>query len=204
MQPVNNSTNLSQAASGFSNTHAASSSDSLAKKYINNSSSDRLGGNIKKDLAEHDTITVVEPKVAHGSVPTDSTEIAIEQEWAAYDQLKNLMGKEVYDRFAVQLCGILYGSGAFRGYGLWVPKQVNPILNWYNAEQNKSKVEQFLNGEFQGTEAAVRLDQFIEMFVTHNALDEITRICISKDNLGAVILGEPSDQGNIYEQWKST
>ena len=113
------------------------------------------------------------------------------------------MGEEVFDRFAIQLDDILYGSGAYRGYGSRLPAQVEPVLNWYNTEQNKSNVEQFLNGEFKGMEAAIKLEQFVEMFVIHKDLDLIKSICIGKDiGPAAAMFGATPNQGDIYEEWK--
>ncbi|USE34931.1 hypothetical protein [Endozoicomonas sp. SCSIO W0465] len=308
MQPANSPTNLSQ-STNYSMAEEYSGNNSLTDKYINSSSPERLGGNTQKTLAEHETITVVEPKVAHDPEPNDSaslspstsysslgaesettsfdseseaivmgiakemkskvsadislpdgwkimpektsysdhirglvidntgmpriqyfgktaiydaylnahqlnyedalqkrteiqsTELTTKQQRAAYGQLEKLMGKEVFNRFAIQLDSILYGSGAYRGYGSWLPKQVNPVLNWYNTEQNKSNVEQFLNGEFKGSEAAIKLEQFVEMFVIHKDLDLIESICIGKDIGSAVLISTPN-QADIYEEWK--
>ncbi|MBO9494002.1 hypothetical protein J7438_07860 [Thalassotalea sp. G20_0] len=132
-----------------------------------------------------------------------SAELIEEQQMAAYSQLKKLMGAEVFKCFAVQLDNILYNGMAHLGYGSRLFAQVDTVLNWYNTEQNKSNVEQFLNGEFKGTEAAIKLEQFVEMFVIHEDLALITSICLEEDIGLFDARFEPiPNQENIYEQWK--
>ncbi|MGI2025843.1 hypothetical protein [Endozoicomonas acroporae] len=132
-----------------------------------------------------------------------SAELIEEQQLAAYSQLKKLMGAEVFNCFAIQLDGILYDGMAHLGYGSRLFAQVDPVLNWYNTEQNKSNIEQFLHGEFKGTKAAIKLEQFIEMFVIHQDLYLITSLCTGED-IGPfnARVGPIPNQGNIYEQWK--
>ncbi|MBO9483944.1 hypothetical protein [Salinisphaera sp. G21_0] len=132
-----------------------------------------------------------------------SAELIEEQQMAAYSQLKKLMGAEVFKCFAVQLDNILYNGMAHLGYGSRLFAQVDTVLNWYNTEQNKSNVEQFLHGEFKGTKAAIKLEQFIEMFVIHEDLDLITSLCTEED-IGPfeARFGPILNQGNIYGQWK--
>ncbi|WP_422466329.1 hypothetical protein [Endozoicomonas sp. ALC013] len=320
MQPVNSLTKLAE-PSNYSmagecsdnkcSDNKRTDNNSPTNKYINYSSPERSGKNIQKTLAEHETITVVEPKVAHDPEPNDSAsllpsasypslgaetektcfdaeseaivmdiaremeskvsadislpdgwkimpettpcsdyieglvidntgmpriqysgntaiydarliacqlnyenalqkrteiqsaELIEQQQLAAYSQLKKLMGAEVFQCFAVQLDNILYNGMAHLGYGSRLFAQVDTVLNWYDTEQNKSNVEQFLRGEFKGTKAAIKLEQFIEMFVIHEDLDLITSLCTERDiGIFNAMFRPIPNQGNIYEQWK--
>ncbi|USE34855.1 hypothetical protein [Endozoicomonas sp. SCSIO W0465] len=212
MDPVNGHINLAYSQSSLSLTKEHSVSASSNTKYINNSSSGCSGDNTQKTLPKYGTTTFAKTNVGIGHVPydpnslsqstscsslcTECTELEFQStkltsEQAAYDQLETMMGVEVFDRFTINIARILYGTPA--GWGSTLPRQVNQILDWYNTEQNESSVDQFLNGEFKESEAAIRLNQFIEMFVIHDDLEFITTLCKAKD----------IRQPNIYKEWKS-
>ncbi|WP_422490547.1 hypothetical protein [Endozoicomonas sp. ALE010] len=319
MQPVNSLTKLAEPSNylmaGESSDNKCSDNkrtdnNSPTNKYINYSSPERSGKNTQKTLAEHETITVIEPKVTHDPEPNasasllpsssypflgaesettsfdseseaivmdiaremeskvsadislpdgwkimpektpcsdlieglvidntgmpriqysgktafydayliarqlnyenalqkrteiQSAELIKKQQMAAYSQLKKLMGAEVFKCFADH-DNILYGGMAHMGYGSRLFAKVDTVLNWYDTEQNKSNVEQFLHGEFKGTKAAIKLEQFIEMFVIHEDLDLITSLCTGEDTgLFNARFRPIPNQGNIYEQWK--
>ncbi|WBA79882.1 hypothetical protein [Endozoicomonas sp. GU-1] len=315
MQPVNSLTKLAEPSNysmaGESSDNKRSDNNSPTNKYINYSSPERSGKNTQKTLAEHETITVIDPKVTHDPEPNvsasllpsasypslgaesettsfdakseaivmdiiremkskisadislpdgwkimpektpcsdlieglvidntgmpriqysgktaihdayliarqlnyenslqkrteiQSAELIKEQQLAAYSQLKELMGAEVFKCFAVQLDNILYNGMAHLGYGSRLFAQVDTVLNWYDTEQNKSNVEQFLHGEFKGTKAAIKLEQFIEMFVIHEDLDLITSLCTEQDiGISNAMFRPIQNQGDIYQQWK--
>ena len=76
---------------------------------------------------------------------------------------------------------------------------MNPVLDWFKMEDNRRSIEQFLNGKFKGTPAAIALNQFIEMFYTNNDLSLVASIC---RQCGSKVLSfSPPDF--VYNKWKA-
>jgi hypothetical protein len=93
------------------------------------------------------------------------------------DSLREIMGDEIFDRYAVQLYALLYTDSCRRGgYGGWLMYQVRPVLTWLKEKDNAIRVDKWATGiAVTGSIHAARWYQFCEMFVDV-AKEQISRI----------------------------
>ena len=96
---------------------------------------------------------------------------------AATDALSNLMGEQIIEDLKKSV-RVLHAPNLYFHPERNLPEHINPILDWYNREDNSRSVEQFLlSSKFKGTLAAIALNQFIEMFVINDDLSLVAEIC---------------------------
>ena len=115
----------------------------------------------------------------------------------AADALSNLMGEQIFEDLNASV-RVLHTPNLYLHPERNLREHINPILDWYNREDNSRSIEQFLlNSKFKGTLAAIALNQFIEMFVIDDDLSlvaEICRECAAK--------GFQSPDA-VYNRWKA-
>ena len=127
-----------------------------------------------------------------------------ELEGEAYRDLNAIMGDEVFNRFAIQLSGLLYDDFCYRGYGSWMSAQVTPVLNWHQGLSDKENevLKSFLTEKFKETEAAKRLRNFIEMFIANGDLAIIQNMCSEMDVGAFATMHGVETESNLYLKWK--
>ena len=128
----------------------------------------------------------------------ESFDAAAQHGKTAMDVLRNLMGEHILKAFTtcVDVFQIPHGHLHHEDKLL---RHVNPVLDWFKMEDNRRSIEQFLNGKFKGTPAAIALNQFIEMFYTNNDLSLVASIC---RQCGSKVFSFPPPDF-VYNKWKA-
>ena len=114
-------------------------------------------------------------------------------------ELELLMGKEVYNRFAVQYYHLAKSDACRRGYGSMLPAQVTPVVEWYAV--NKQAMDQYVTDHPDERFVRVWLE-FKEMFIDRNNLSQITQLAELLDAGVMASFGDVSTC-DLYSLWKS-
>jgi len=119
--------------------------------------------------------------------------------------LKDIMGEDVYRRFAVHYHFIAKGTGCERGYGKMLSCSVTQILEWLKrpGENNKEKMDTYAkNNPTDGL--SIMWLAFKDMFVTCGSymLTTITQIAESLDIGVFNALAGKSRPSDLYSAWK--
>ena len=128
----------------------------------------------------------------------ESFDAAAQHGKTAMDALRNLMGEHILKAFTTCADVFQIPHGHYHHEDKLL-RHVNPVLDWFKMEDNRRSIEQFLNGKFKGTPAAIALNQFIEMFYTNNDLPLVASIC---RQCGSKVLSFPPPDF-VYNKWKA-
>ena len=129
-----------------------------------------------------------------------SLELTDRCENAAVAELKKLMGDKIFDDFC-EADRIMLFPESYMNHESKLPKHVKPVLGWYNQGDNRGAVKRFL-GEFQGTESAIQLEKFIEMYDVSKSLFLVVALCekyVSNKHCNSVY----DEWKSNYDEWKS-
>jgi len=126
--------------------------------------------------------------------------------------LETLMGEEVFNRFYIQLNGLLFGDSCSRGYTSYIPRQVSDTLVWLNKDDNTAKVEAFFaEPENQSTKMHDYYNAFKDMFIDHNEMNWIVYLGMKQDQGATIMMGAMSGTDvnkhltrGLYGIWKGT
>jgi len=109
------------------------------------------------------------------------------------EPLKSLMGETIYNRFTIDYYHLAYGDSCQQGFGIMLPYQVKPIVNWYY--DNKQTMDQYIMDHPREQLTIIWLE-FKEMFINKDYLIDMTKITKSLDGIGY-------ESGNdLYRIWK--
>ena len=106
----------------------------------------------------------------------ESEEFTLQSEDAASEELKELLGCQVFENVK-EVLDILMMPDLHLNHGEKLTRHIKPFIDWSNEEGNIQRGFQFLNGKHKNTDVVAKIRKISEIFVEKKDLPLIISIC---------------------------
>lgn len=106
----------------------------------------------------------------------ESEELTQQNEDAASDELKELLGCQVFENVG-KVLDILMMPNLYLDHGEKLTRHIKPFIDWSNEEGNMQRIFQFIDGKHKNTDMVANINKIVKIFVVKKDLPLIISIC---------------------------